>query len=619
MSEDKKRAEMIDEFLKKYKTSEAKPLNDQTSAVPIKLDDFLKDFSQGPAKPLDIKTQEEKIQDAIVAFIDMRDLAKQFLKLQPLYYDQYKIWWVWNFRDYKWQIMDETDLLNMIAKSSRANTIRSRDRNEIIEALKQVGRENKPEKIKKTWVQFREKIIDIKTGEETKASPKYFVTNPIPWSIGANNTNTPTLDKIFGEWVGEDYVKTLYQIIAYCILPDYPLNRLFCLMGEGLNGKSKYLELITRFLGMANSASTELDLLLTSRFEITRLHKKLVCQMGETNFNELKQTATLKKLTGGDMIGFEYKNKDPFQDYNYAKILISTNNLPTTTDKTLGFYRRWLIIDFPNKFNEKRDILADIPEKEYRALACKCVVTLRELLEVKEFHNEGSPEQRGVRYEEKSNPFDKFWNEMVEEDVVDDHIYKFEFRKSIDEWCSHNKFRKLSDSFIKEKMREKGVNESRITVTEDWYNQENAPPKRYTAWVGIKWKSVSDSVVKVEESNNDDVVKVDSIHVGDVKGVKDVRGVPLTTTHGNLSEIGVTALTGLTLDDKNVAFPKRCQGTNKSDTTKATKTDKTNNYLETHPTGDLQDLEENIGLSMSQKLLKTGVIFESKPGRYITL
>ena len=128
MSEDKKRAEMIDEFLKKYKTSEAKPLNDQTSAVPIKLDDFLKDFSQGPAKPLDIKTQEEKIQDAIVAFIDMRDLAKQFLKLQPLYYDQYKIWWVWNFRDYKWQIMDETDLLNMIAKSSRANTIRSRTR-----------------------------------------------------------------------------------------------------------------------------------------------------------------------------------------------------------------------------------------------------------------------------------------------------------------------------------------------------------------------------------------------------------------------------------------------------------------------------------------------------------
>ncbi len=39
---------------------------------------------------------------------------------------------------------------------------------------------------------------------------------------------TPTIDKIFEEWVGEEYVKTLYQIIAYCLLPDYPMNRLFC-------------------------------------------------------------------------------------------------------------------------------------------------------------------------------------------------------------------------------------------------------------------------------------------------------------------------------------------------------------------------------------------------------
>ena len=96
--------------------------------------------------------------------------------------------------------------------------------------------------------------------------------------------------------------------------------------------------------------------------------------MGETNFNEMSRTSKLKKLTGGDLIGFEYKNKNPFEAKNYAKILIATNSLPTTSDKTLGFYRRWMIIDFPNQFSEKKDILKDIPEEEYESLALKCKI-----------------------------------------------------------------------------------------------------------------------------------------------------------------------------------------------------------------------------------------------------
>ena len=124
--------------------------------------------------------------------------------------------------------------------------------------------------------------VDIKTGERIEASPEYFVTNPIPYEVSEDDS-TPTLDRIFNEWVGEDYVQTLYEIISYCLLPDYPMSRLFCFIGAGMNGKSKFLELIVKFIGNDNCTSTELDTLLTSRFEITRLYKKLICQMGETN------------------------------------------------------------------------------------------------------------------------------------------------------------------------------------------------------------------------------------------------------------------------------------------------------------------------------------------------
>jgi len=329
---------------------------------------------------------KKKIKTIVESFYSKIDLVNQLLKLQPLYYDESKMWWFWKSDEFRWKIADETDVINFVSKLSTADTINSKERTEILEAIRQVSRLNKPVDMKKDWIQFKEDIVNISTGDEFKASSKYFVTNPIPYSLDKERfVNTPVMDKIFEEWVGKENVMKLYEILSYCLIPDYPIHRIFCFIGGGMNGKSCFLNLLRKFIGANNCCSTELDTLLSSRFEVTRLHKKLVCQMGETNFNELSKTSILKKLSGGDLIGFEYKNKNPFEEVNYAKIIIATNNLPTTTDKTIGFYRRWMIIDFPNQFSEKKDILADIPEGEYEALAVKCIGILKDLLDKREF------------------------------------------------------------------------------------------------------------------------------------------------------------------------------------------------------------------------------------------
>ena len=416
---------------------------------------------------------------------DFIQVAKQVIHTQPVYYDTSKIWWIWNFKQSMWKKVDETDILNMIDKHTKIPTAKSTLRNELLEALKRVGRQNKPQKVETSWVQFKHKIIDIKTNKKFDSDPKYFVTNPIPWELGKKE-DTPTIDKIFEEWVGKEYVETLYEILAYCLVPDYPIHRLFCLIGTGLNGKSKYLEFISKFVGTNNVTTTELDTLLDSRFELGRLHKKLVCLVGETNFNEMKKTSILKKLTGGDLIGYEYKGKDPFEDYNYAKIVISTNNLPTTTDKTLGFYRRWLIIDFHNRFNENKDILLDIPEEEYNNLAKKLVKVLKKLLKKRVFYNEGDVESRMKKFEDLSNPLDKFLQEMVVEDIEED-IYKYEFRKKLDDWCEENRFRKITDHFLGKKMKEMGIGTGQKTA--EWFTDEGKKPILRT-WQGLKWQNL---------------------------------------------------------------------------------------------------------------------------------
>lgn len=410
--------------------------------------------------------------------------AERFLKAQPLFYDKNGLWWIWDKEKYAWIIVDEVDILNAIKNNLNIDIINSKSRNEIINSLKQVGRENIPEKIKPTWIQFKDKIIDIATGEEFKSTPKYFITNPIPYAIHENKfEETPTMDKIFTEWVGEEYVETLYEIIAYCLIPNYPIHRLFCFIGNGMNGKSCFLRLLIKFVGESNVTSTELDTLLNSRFEVTRLHKKLVCVMGETNFNEMNKTSILKKLTGQDVIGFEYKNKNPFEDLNYAKILIATNNLPTTTDKTVGFYRRWLIIDFPNQFDEKKDILSEIPEEEYRSLALKCVHKLHGLLKTKKFTKEGDISDRINRYEQRSDFLQKFVNDFIIT-KVDGYITKAELQKKFNEWCVENRHRNMSDKTLSQKMREKGYYDGKKYFS--WLYDGKGGDARI--WQNISWK-----------------------------------------------------------------------------------------------------------------------------------
>lgn len=421
------------------------------------------------------------IKDAVKIFT-LSGQTERFNEIQPLFYDKTGLFWLWDSANKCWVITDEVDILNMIEKNTGKDVISSKNRTEILNALKQKGRLNTPLPIKDSWVQFKDKLYDAVTGESVEASPKYFATNPIPYEINGN-ADTPTFDKIFKEWVGEEYVETLYEILGYCLIPSYPVHRIFCLIGSGLNGKSKYLAILRKFVGEKNCCSTELDTLINSRFEVTRLHKKLVCQMGETNFNEINKTSMLKKLSGGDLIGFEHKGKTPFEDTNYAKIIISTNNLPATTDKTVGFYRRWMIIDFPNQFSEAKDILQDIPEEEYNNLATRCLLALNRVLDKRQFTREGTIEERIEKYESKSNFLEKFIKEFTVEDL-NGYITKSDFLKKFGSWSNENKHRAMSETSIGLKMKQLGY-ESDIKYFNWMYDGKGGNAR---IWVGIRWK-----------------------------------------------------------------------------------------------------------------------------------
>src|SRR6056297_1429999 len=204
--------------------------------------------------------------------LDPIKLAEHHLNENPLYYDHAKLWWKWEEENTKWVFIDETDILNNIRDAFEIVGLTSPGfKSSIMEAFKLEARRNAPEKIKPSWVQFGDTIYDVANGDEIMSTPHHFVTNPLAYSIGESD-ETPIMDQLFKEWVGEEQAETLYQIIAYCCLPSYPINRIFAFVGSGSNGKGRFFELINRFIGLKNITSTELDVLISNRFESSKLY-----------------------------------------------------------------------------------------------------------------------------------------------------------------------------------------------------------------------------------------------------------------------------------------------------------------------------------------------------------
>jgi len=423
----------------------------------------MKDNNDSPIKDKPIVKEVKKeiaIKKSGGAIFTKIGQAESFIEKQPIYYDEKGLLWVWNFDDYCYELKDEVALLNGIRKEMNMDTVNSKAKTEIITAIKQVAREQSPKEKSKGWIQFKDTLVNSRTMEKVKASPKYFLTNPIPYKLGESE-DTPEIDKLFREWVvkegvqDESYVQSLYEYVAYSLTDDLFMQRIIALTGGGSNGKGTFLKLIEELVGGNNRVSVDLKRLSRNDFATSCLYKKLVAFAGEVGYNDLANTNTLKLLVGEDSISYEFKGKNAFTDKNICTFFIATNSLPTTPDKSLGFYRRWAITDFPNTFPVKNSILSRIPKEEYENLCLKCLNILKGLYETHKFTNEGNYEEREQKYEARSNPIPGFIERYCEE-VAEQKIALKEFTNRLCETLKKDNLRIMTIKEIGKALRDLG-------------------------------------------------------------------------------------------------------------------------------------------------------------------
>jgi len=320
-------------------------------------------------------------------------------------------------------------------------------------------------------IPFSNGVYNLETGAFTEFTPENYFTQKMRVNFNPD-ADCQMIDQIFKEIVNNP--TDLIELIGYCFLREYPYQKMFFLFGGGGNGKSLFLNILRHILGEDNITSTDLESLQDNRFASSGLFKKLAAIAGEAPYQAIRNAKQIKALTGEDIISAERKWGHAFNFKNYAKVIISTNELPKTTDKTIAFYRRLFLCRFPNKITdtkkEKKGLFRSIPETEFEGLAYKSLQYLKAFIARGYcFTNDKKEFELRKEYERLTNPVSEFIGQFTVEDP-NKFIPKWIFIEIFKRWQREKGRREWTDREIAKEMKYLGYETKQKHVSPEEQN-----------------------------------------------------------------------------------------------------------------------------------------------------
>jgi len=341
-------------------------------------------------------------------------------------------------------------------------------------------------------------ILNLKTLNLSKFTPKKIFFSKFDIDYNPKG-DCPHIKKFIRSIVEDesDY-EVIQELFGDILYTDYKWERCFMFLGNGRNGKSKLAELMKLFVGANNVCSVHPSTLEDPRsFTISFFHGKLVNLSMDINNTAFKKISVLKALSGRDPVTAERKFMTPIVFKNYAKLVFGANDLPKTFETKDSFWERWILLEFPYTFSDKRTIDAcddpvrkkylrlkdpDIIDKivskvEMTGLLNFAIKGLHRLIKNGNYSYKYLPDEVKSLWIRKSDSFGAFFLDYFELDY-DSKMSKKDMRRMYAQYCKKHRIKLVSDKCIKYRMDEEGVVDGR--VRKDDFDE--------MVWEGIKFR-----------------------------------------------------------------------------------------------------------------------------------
>ena len=204
---------------------------------------------------------------------------------------------------------------------------------------------------------FKNGVFDLQLGKMRTYASSDFVLSPLPHIIPERMD--VDVEKwfmtILAEWVTPDVSDWFADVLAYFLFIHPNTENLWMNFFEaGRNGKSSCLKLLEKIVG--DDKAIGADLAHINRFSNATFQGKwLILGRDSSSFVSDGATSFIKNYSGDEKALVEVKGGNSFDTYTTGKIIVSTNNLIQSKDRSFGWYRRLIPVPFPNIFELNED------------------------------------------------------------------------------------------------------------------------------------------------------------------------------------------------------------------------------------------------------------------------
>lgn len=203
-------------------------------------------------------------------------------------------------------------------------------------------------------IAFANGVLDVKTMELRDFRDDDVIPNVIPWDWKPEATCLEVDEVLLKMACGDsDTFEQLIEVMGVCMYRSSEFTQSAILLGDGSNGKSTYIRMLTALLGKDNVSTISMTQ-IGKQFLVGRLAGKLA-NLGSEISNEFKNgdlLSTFKELVDGNRMHADVKGVEGFDFESYATIVMCANEFPKLADSTDGMMRRIYPIEFNARFRK---------------------------------------------------------------------------------------------------------------------------------------------------------------------------------------------------------------------------------------------------------------------------
>ena len=366
------------------------------------------------------------------------------------------MWWDLEELTYR-ELPSKTNLMFELEKiyGKSGMTLTPSNINRLQESILRFGLTKRPKSLDIHELATMSGIYSFTTGEKvSELNEETWTETIIPHKVGmyADKTKFPTINKLIVDWSKNDnhekakvMEQMLYEVMAFTLFNHYAIQKIIILVGTGGQGKGTYLRLLNRLIGLKNIKPVSVHQLSkgdTSGFNIIQTKGRLLIPIDEAQIEELKNTDTIKKMTGNDLLtGRRPYDQATVEWYNKGKLVMTTNDLPRASDESVGYLRRLQFLVFENPVFEKSNkspdqLISEIPEEEFENLLRYLINVGTELWKTKRFCDHKTIDEIKEINKKLSNSFHWWFDKKVIPSNTSEHIpikdLWTEYKKDID-------------------------------------------------------------------------------------------------------------------------------------------------------------------------------------------